>query len=534
MSLGLRHIARRPAPDNRGLDPPPFPMARAPAPDRERPDPIVAVATAAGRGAVGVVRVSSPEPLQPLIEALCERTLEPRRAHRVRVRDARGEVLDEGLALYFPAPHSFTGESVLELQGHGGPALLQLLVERCLEAAREPDPNGRPRLARLRLARPGEFSERAFHNGKMDLVQAEAVADLIEADSAAAARGAARSLAGEFSREVHALAQGLEQLRLLVEASLDFPEEDIDFVREHEVAARIDALVGQLDALRGRAQQGLLLREGLQVVLAGVPNAGKSSLLNALAGEELAIVTPVAGTTRDRVRQTVVVDGVALHLTDTAGLRATDDEVERIGVQRSWQAIAQADVVVWVHDLERADDPGVHAAERQIAHELLPMLAARPATRLLHVFNKCDGLDAAVRQRGVAALAASLTAEAAPVDTAASDTAAPDTAPGAAPLCLSARSGEGLATLRRGLLQRAGWQSLTEGLFLARTRHVDALGRAHAQLASAAAQLAAARPALDLLAEDLRLAHRACGEITGEFTTEDLLGAIFGRFCIGK
>jgi tRNA modification GTPase len=403
---------------------------------------------------------------------------------------SNGEPLDRGLALHFPAPHSYTGEDVLELQAHGGPVLLQLLLARCLEA-----------LSGLRLAEPGEFTERAFLNDKLDLAQAEAVADLIEASTEAAARSAARSMAGAFSHEVTALAARIVELRTLVEATLDFPEEEIDFLEKARARERLDAIEAAIEAALGRARQGALLREGLRVVLAGQPNVGKSSLLNALAGAELAIVTPIPGTTRDRVAETIQIDGVPLHITDTAGLRLPHeaaDEVERIGIARSWEAIAGADVLLFLRDLSRAGEPAYDAADAEIAG-LLPV-----ATPRIEVWNKADA---------VAAPGAALP-------------------PGA--LALSAKTGAGLETLRQALLQRAGWQAAPEGVFIARTRHVEALRRTLEHLRAAQAHAAVRDAALDLLAEELRLAHRALASITGEFGVEDLLGEIFGRFCIGK
>ena len=459
---------------------------RAAPPSRPR-DPIVAIATAPGRGAVGIVRASGAD-LAPLIRAVCGRdALPPRQAVLLPLLADDGSVLDRGLALHFPAPHSYTGEDVLELQAHGGPVLLQLLLARCLQA-----------LPGLRLAAPGEFTERAFLNDTLDLAQAEAVADLIDASTEAAARSAGRSLTGAFSDEIAALAAQTVELRTLVEATLDFPEEEIDFLEKARARERLDALHAAVGRCLGRARQGALLREGLRVVLAGQPNVGKSSLLNALAGAELAIVTPIPGTTRDRVAETIQVDGVPLHVTDTAGLRLPHeaaDEVERIGIARSWEAIAGADVVLFLRDLSRRGEPAYDAADAEIA-ALLPA-----ATPRLEVWNKADAAAADV----------------------------PDEA-----MALSARTGEGLDALRRALLAQAGWQPAAEGLFIARTRHVQALREARAHLEAAQAHAAVRDAALDLLAEELRLAHRALMAITGEYSTEDLLGAIFGRFCIGK
>lgn len=475
----------------------------APAPPRE---PIVAIATAAGRGAVGIVRVSGPA-LAPLARAICGRDLRPRHAHYGPFLDAAGEPIDHGLALHFPAPHSYTGEDVLELQAHGGPVVLELLLARCLALGAA---------QRMRLARPGEFSERAFLNDKIDLAQAEAVADLIDASTEAAARSAARAAAGVFSRRVDALAAGLIELRALVEATLDFPEEEVDFLQAAGARARLDALRAALDELAAGARQGALLREGMHVVLAGQPNVGKSSLLNALAGAELAIVTPIAGTTRDRIGQTIQIEGVPLHVVDTAGLREAAhaaDEVERIGMARSWEAIRGADAVVLLHDLTRRGEGLYEAADAAIATELA---AAVPAEAVLHVWNKADAAPAAAAAEAAAAGHAVEGVCAAPV------------------IVLSAHSGQGLQALREALLARAGWQARPEGVFIARARHLQALAGARAHAEQAAALAAQGDAALDLLAEELRQAHRSLGEITGQFGADELLGEIFGRFCIGK
>ncbi|MGY4831670.1 tRNA uridine-5-carboxymethylaminomethyl(34) synthesis GTPase MnmE [Sphaerotilaceae bacterium SBD11-9] len=447
--------------------------------------PIVAIATAAGRGAVGIVRASGRN-LQPLIDALLGQSLKPRHASYLPFADAQGQPIDQGLAIHFPAPHSYTGEDVLELQAHGGPVVLQLLLARCLEAGRDMG---------LRLAEPGEFTERAYLNDKLDLAQAEAVSDLIDASTEAAARSASRSLSGAFSHEIDGLRERLVRLRMLVEATLDFPEEDIDFLQKADARGQLDAIATQLDTVLDRARQGALLREGIQVVLAGQPNVGKSSLLNALAGAELAIVTPIPGTTRDKVSQTIQIEGVPLHVIDTAGLRESGDEVERIGIARSWDEIARADAVLFLHDLTRLGEAAYEAGDAQIAQRLAPL-----AARVVHVFNKSD-LAAAPSAQGIA---------------------------------LSAATGHGLDALRRTLLQLAGWHAQPEGLFIARARHVLALQRTRAHLQAAQAQAASREPALDLLAEELRLAHNALSEITGAFSSDDLLGEIFSRFCIGK
>ncbi|OUM01455.1 tRNA uridine-5-carboxymethylaminomethyl(34) synthesis GTPase MnmE [Variovorax sp. JS1663] len=463
-------------------------------------DPIVAIATAAGRGAVGIVRVSGAR-LVPLIDAICGRSLRPREATYLPFRDAAGGAIDQGLAIHFPAPHSYTGEDVLELQAHGGSVVLQLLLARCLEAAAEKDAiSGRPRLPGLRVAEPGEFSQRAFLNGKIDLAQAEAIADLIDASTEAAARSAGRSLSGAFSQEIHTLRDALIHLRMLVEATLDFPEEEIDFLQKADAQGQLVSLQAQLDAVQQRARQGALLREGIKVVIAGQPNAGKSSLLNALAGAELAIVSPIPGTTRDVVSQTIQIHGVPLHVVDTAGLRESADLVEQIGVARAWSQIEGADAVLFLHDLTRVDRTDYAQADAEILRLLSEKLPV--GVPVLDIWSKQDAAAAA----------------------AASDTG----------VTLSARTGFGIEALRLRLLEIAGWQAVPDGVYLARARHVEALSRAAEHLSLAGEHLAARAQSLDLLAEELRLAQNALNEITGEFGADDLLGVIFSRFCIGK
>ena len=467
-------------------------------------DPIVAIATAPGRGAVGIVRVSG-KGLGVLVEAVCGRTLRPREATYLPFRDAVGQPIDQGLALFFPAPHSYTGEDVLELQAHGGPVVLQLLLARCLEAGAQAHPaTGQPALPGRRVAQPGEFTERAFLNDKIDLAQAEAIADLIDASTTAAARSASRSLTGAFSHEIHALRDALIHLRMLVEATLDFPEEEIDFLRKADARGQLSNLKQTLSQVMQRARQGALLREGIKVVIAGQPNAGKSSLLNALAGAELAIVTPIAGTTRDKVQQTIQIEGVPLHIIDTAGLRDSDDEVERIGIARAWDEIAGADAVLFLHDLARRDAMDYRAADAVIESTLAEKLPS--SVPVIDVWNKVDCVPGAAQPASA----------------------------GRAAVHLSARTGEGLDALRRILLEVAGWQSAPEGVYIARARHVQALRTVQQHLEEAAAQLDALGPALDLLAEELRLAQNALSSITGEFSSDDLLGVIFSSFCIGK
>ncbi len=472
-------------------------------------DPIAAIATAAGRGAVGIVRVSG-KAITPVVLALCGRQLKAREATYLPFRAADGSVIDQGLAIYFPAPHSYTGEDVLELQAHGGPVVLQLLLSRCMEAAAATSPvTGQPCLAGLRAAQPGEFTERAFLNDKIDLAQAEAIADLIDASTETAARSAARSLSGEFSQIVNTLLQQLIHLRMLVEATLDFPEEDIDFLQQADANGQLQRLQQTLASVMQRAGQGAILREGIKVVIAGQPNAGKSSLLNALAGAELAIVTPIAGTTRDKVSQLIQIDGVPLHVVDTAGLRDALDEVEKIGVERAWGEIETADAVLFLHDLSRYEDlANPQNAIDYIADDahITGALALKrsKSTPVVDVWNKTD------------------------IASASQLAAAP------AGFLVSATTGAGLDGLRQRLLQLVGWQPASEGIFMARERHLRALSLVDDALAKAAGQLSAASPALDLLAEDLRQAQLHLGAITGQFTPDDLLGEIFSKFCIGK
>ena len=447
-----------------------------------RKDTIAAIATAPGRGGVGVIRVSG-SALLPFAFALTGKTPQPRYATLADFRADDGTTIDTGLMLFFPGPNSFTGEDVLELQGHGGPVVMQLLLARCLDLG-------------ARLAEPGEFSRRAFLNGKMDLAQAEAVADLIDAATASAARSAVRSLQGEFSRAIGELSEELINLRMLVEATLDFPEEDIDFLKAADAFGRLDRLQGKLAEIFDRAGQGKLLQSGLHVVLAGQPNVGKSSLLNRLAGDELAIVTPIAGTTRDALRSTIQIEGIPLHIIDTAGLRDTDDEVEKIGIARSWQEIEKADVVLLLVDARK----GISSVDREIL-EKMPARLQR-----ITVHNK--------------------------IDLAGREPERHDEAEGVA-ISLSAKVNRGVDLLRSELLRVAGWHQ-AEDVFIARERHLRALAAAREHVDSARAVVSGALPALELFAEELRLAQQALGEITGEFTADDLLGVIFSRFCIGK
>lgn len=443
-------------------------------PPPARPDLIAAIATAPGRGGVGVVRVSGAD-IAPLATAILGRVPAPRHATFCPFLDADGQPIDEGIALVFSAPHSFTGEQVLELQGHGGPVVMNLILARCIELG-------------ARLAEPGEFSRRAFLNGKLDLAQAEAVADLIDAASTEAARSAVRSLSGAFSARIAELVEALTRLRTLVEATLDFPEEEIDFLQQAHAFGRLDAIDASLAAVRKQAKQGVLLREGLTVVLVGQPNVGKSSLMNQLAGFEAAIVTEIAGTTRDTVREAIQIEGVPLHIIDTAGLRDTDDAVEKIGIARTWAALEKADVALLLVDAAHG------VSEREAA-----ILARLPQVARLTIHNKIDVGDEPPRAVGDE-------------------------------IWLSAKTGAGMELLRGELLEAAGWQAAGEGAFMARARHLDALSRAAAHLAAARATATQ----LELFAEELRLAQSALSEIAGEYTADDLLGEIFSSFCIGK
>ena len=454
--------------------------------------PIAAIATAPGRGGIGVVRVSGKN-ISAVMQAVCGTTeLKPRYATYLPFQNADGTAIDQGIAIYFKAPHSYTGEDVLELQGHGGPVVMQMLLSRCLEAGKD---------IGLRVAQPGEFTHRAFLNDKLDLAQAEAVADLIEASTEAAAKSASASLSGVFSKTIHELVDQVIHLRMLVEATLDFPEEEIDFLEKSDARGQLERIRASLNDVFAQASQGALLREGLNVVLAGQPNVGKSSLLNALAGSDVAIVTPIAGTTRDKVTETIQMEGIPLHIIDTAGIRDAGDEVERIGIERAWGEVNKADVILHLLDASRGPTRG----DEDIVARLPDNVP------VLRVWNKIDlsGHKPAV-----------------------------DRMPDATHVYLSATDRRGIDLLRTELLRVAGWQQTGESRFLARERHLLALKAARDHLDVAAEHVAknnqTSNHALDLFAEELRIAQERLNSITGEFTPDDLLGVIFSRFCIGK
>lgn len=479
-----------PVPDGRGGD-----TVIAPLTVASGADTIVAPATAPGRGGIGIVRISGPA-VRAIAAAITEPELAPRHATLTRFIDADGDAIDAGLALFFPGPGSFTGEDVLELHGHGGPMVMELLVERALELG-------------ARRARPGEFTERAFLNDKVDLAQAEAVADLINAGSAQAARAAMRSLQGEFSTSVQELVQEITALRVYVEAAIDFPDEDVEFLADPQAAFRLSAIQDMFERITQAAGQGRALRDGITVVIAGRPNAGKSSLLNRLAGYDAAIVTDVPGTTRDILRERIDIDGLPLHIVDTAGLRETADAVEGEGVRRAQAEIARADLVLYVIDAAAPPTDTALAAERRA----LP--AGVPVVELWNKVDLLEAADAAPRTAG----AAPRTGEMATAAITA--------------LGISATTGHGLDELRACLKQQAGYEQAGEGAWSARARHLDALARGWGHVEAAVARLEA-KSDFELVAEELRLAQRALGEITGEVTSEELLGQIFSSFCIGK
>lgn len=450
-------------------------------------DTIVAQATPPGRGGVGIIRVSG-QAASAVATALLGHVPKVRYAEYLPFNDGDGSVLDQGLALFFKGPHSFTGEDVLELQGHGGPVVMDLLLKRIRQ------------LPNIRLARPGEFSERAFLNDKLDLTQAEAIADLIDSTSEQAARSALQSLQGTFSNKIHQLVETLTQLRIYVEAAIDFPEEEVDFLSDGKISHDVTALLAELETVRAQAKQGSLMREGMKVVLAGKPNAGKSSLLNALAGRDAAIVTDIAGTTRDVLREHIHIDGMPLHIVDTAGLRESDDKVEQIGIERAWQEIEQADRVLLLVDAEQA----AHTDPHKIWPDFVARLKSDDAiTVIRNKIDLCGEHSGMSKQHGH------------PV------------------ISLSAATNDGLDILTDHLKTCMGYKGTTEGGFIARQRHLEALEKAHQHILLGQEQLETFA-AGELLAEELRIAQQTLSEITGEFSSDDLLGRIFSSFCIGK
>lgn len=448
--------------------------------------PIIALATAPGKSGVGVIRLSGPD-ITAITHALFQKALIPRQASLLTLRDSGGLTIDQLLAIYFAAPASFTGEDVLELQCHGGPQLLELVMKRCLELGKKWG---------LAIAQPGEFTLRAYLNNKIDLAQAEAIADLIDAQSEAAVRGAARSLQGEFSNDINSLIEEITQLRILVESTLDFPEEEIEFLESAQARERLSTVISKLLALRQSAKQGKILRDGIVLVLAGAPNVGKSSLLNRLAGEEVAIVTPVAGTTRDRVKESISIDGVPMHIIDTAGLRNTSDEVEVKGIERSWDSIRSADLVIFLQDSTNVSDE-VSALREQV------LKVAPTSIPVLEVFNKVDLLP----------------------PTKNGDDGA---------IYISAKTGIGIDGLKQKILEAVGWGSAQEGVVIARRRHLDCLDRAAEHLINSEKFAEDGNISLELFAEELRLAQDHLGQITGRLLPDELLGKIFSQFCIGK
>ena len=454
--------------------------------------PIIAIATAPGRAGVGIIRISG-ESLTSIAEKILGKKPTPRYATLFTIRDAFNQPIDQALALYFPAPASFTGEDVFELHCHGGPQLLELVLKHCLEIGVG---------FGLVMANPGEFSLRAFLNNKIDLTQAEAISDLIDAQSEAAVSGAVRSLQGIFSEEINNLIDEITQLRILVESTLDFPEEEIEFLQNSHAKTRLELVMNKITSLLQNAGQGKILRDGVQLVLVGAPNVGKSSLLNCLAGEEVAIVTPIAGTTRDRVRESVVIDGVPLHVIDTAGLRETVDEVETKGIERTWEAIRLADLVIFLE--EPRDQPNERSfKELELKERVIRSLSPRCA--VLEVINKADLLFDHKPDEGIEGY-----------------------------LYISAKTGFGIAQLKEKILQAVGWSGSQEGAFVARRRHLDCLERADRHLKNAGRFAADGNQSLELFAEELRLSQDQLGEITGKLLPDDLLGKIFSQFCIGK
>lgn len=452
--------------------------------------PIIAIATARGRASVGIIRLSGIG-IEFIAKRLLQKKLTPRHATLVDFLDENAQLIDQGLALYFPGPNSYTGEDVLELQCHGSVAAQDLLLERCLQLGQEEG---------LRLAQPGEFTQRAYLNGKMDLAQAEAVADLIDASSKLAAKSAARSLRGEFSKKVNDFLEALIQLRALTEATLDFPEEEIDFIQQHDVVGRLKRILESIEEINKAAQQGVIIRDGITVVLVGQPNVGKSSLMNALAGEEIAIVTPIAGTTRDRLKETIQLDGIPVHIVDTAGLRQTSDSVEKIGIERTWKAIEEADLILHIKDASVAASFGVE--DQAVLDEI--QSKTNKQIPIKHIWNKLDQANLIEQQNDLDHF------------------------------YVSAKTGVGVDALKQALFNFAGYQPEAEGGILARRRHLEALQQAKTAIIKALDLLANQNQTIDLAAEEMRLAQEALSQITGEFLPDDLLGTIFSTFCIGK
>lgn len=451
-------------------------------------EPIIAIATAKGRASVGIIRLSGQGVLQ-ISKALCHFDLVPRHASLVKFHDDR-DLIDEGLAIYFQGPGSYTGEDVLELQCHGSSAGLDLLLDHCLKVGLS---HG------LRLARPGEFTERAFLNGKVDLAQAEAIADLIDASSSLAVKSAARSLKGEFSQKIDVFLKSLIELRALTEATLDFPEEEIDFIKQHDVINRLNNILNNIRNIKKAAQQGAIIRDGLTIVLVGQPNVGKSSLLNALAGEDVAIVTEIAGTTRDRLKETIQIDGIPLHIIDTAGLRETTDSVERMGIERTWKSIEQADLVL--HLMDATHGAFISEIDKSLIQRIQQTCTKQVPIKI--VWNKIDQLRTAIKPEGDE-------------------------------LYVSAKTGQGLDALKKELLRVAGWQPGVEGGIMARKRHIEALLEAESHIVVSLELLLKESQFIELAAEEMRLAQEALSKITGQFLPDDLLGEIFSTFCIGK
>jgi len=451
-------------------------------------DPIIAQATAVGKAGIGVVRISG-EGLSPLLSLLSHKPINPRETNLIHLRDENHQSIDQGLLIFFPAPHSFTGEDVIEFHGHGGVLVMNLVVQRMMELGKS---------LRLRLAKPGEFSERAFLNNKIDLAQAEAIADLIDANSIAAIKSANRSLSGEFSKKIDLLVEQLTHLRMLVEATLDFPEEEIEFLENANAAQQWQTIYDSLQEVLHASKQGALLKNGARVVLAGEPNVGKSSLLNQLAQQEIAIVTPIAGTTRDRIKEEIYLDGIPLHIIDTAGLRESFDEVEKLGIERSWSAIGDADIVLFLRDASRNDQ----AESDLLLQEIKTSMESYhlQSTHLIEVWNKKDQINRSDENK----------------------------------LYISAKTGDGIENLKEQLLLALGWEKHSDNVILARERHLDSLKTALEHLELSKKYLSLGNASLELFAEELRIAQEELGEITGKLLPDELLGKIFSSFCIGK